>query len=253
MFIKEHSHPEPGSIPDLLGMFRCEVRFYREIAPEVGVRVPACYEASDRAAGFRLVLEDLSGWHEGGDPVTVARLLADLHQRWDGVAERRWPWLNRAGRAAEVIGDLYDRVWARIALRSDLTPPVMRFGSWLVGRVATFEREESSAPRRTLIHGDASLCNIRTSSDREIALLDWEDVRSAAGEVDLAWLLVSSVEPEQWEGVIEAYAPDYEAFITALPSAGAQGLLTLAGTEEDSASAAAWIRRLEAAARVVLA
>ena len=36
-------------------------------------------------------------------------------------------------------------------------------------------------------------------------LLDWEDVSAAPAALDLAWLLVSSVDPEKWDDVIAAY------------------------------------------------
>ena len=135
----------------------------------------------------------------------------------------------------------------RRSLRNaDITPAVERFVSSIVGRVATLERAEGEAPRRTLIQGDASLRNTRTSADGEIAFVDWEDVRAANGAVDLAWLLVSSVDPEQWEGVIEAYAPKGDDFVAALPGAGAQGVLSLSDCEEGSEEAFAWVRRLEA-------
>jgi hypothetical protein len=63
---KRREPPDPGSIPDVLDMFRCEVRFYQEIAPVVGVRVPACYRAEATEDGTLLELEDLSSWHPGG-------------------------------------------------------------------------------------------------------------------------------------------------------------------------------------------
>jgi hypothetical protein len=82
--VKRRSWPEPGSIPDVLDMFRCEVRFYREIAPVVGVRVPACYQAEETAEGTLLVLEDLSAWQPGADPAVAARVLYGLHRRLGG-------------------------------------------------------------------------------------------------------------------------------------------------------------------------
>lgn len=110
-FIKERVRPDPGSIPALLGMFERELRFYREVAPKVGVRVPGCYQAEETESGCRLVLEDLSRWSEGADPVQVAALLAGLHRRWERRAERQWPWLKRfAAGAAGAIGRLYDDV-----------------------------------------------------------------------------------------------------------------------------------------------
>ena len=81
-YVKRRARPAPGSIPAVLDMFRAEVRFYREIAPVAGVRVPACYQASETSDGTVLVLEDLSAWPEGADPVAAAGVLAGLHARW---------------------------------------------------------------------------------------------------------------------------------------------------------------------------
>ena len=126
-------------------MFEHELRFYREVAPEVGARVPACYEAVETGRGFRLVLEDLSSWVEGGDPVNVAAVLKDMHARWAGVAERRWPWLNRDGRGASAIGNLYNRVWSGMQGRPDLTPAVRDLGGRFVGQVTALELGEARA------------------------------------------------------------------------------------------------------------
>ena len=60
MFTKERTKPAPGSIPALLGIFEREVRFYRELATEIGLRVPTCYEATETDDGYRLGLEDLN-------------------------------------------------------------------------------------------------------------------------------------------------------------------------------------------------
>ena len=57
-YAKQRSRPAPGSIPEILDIFRAEVRFYREIAPVIGVRVPACYQVEDSPDGTLLVLEE---------------------------------------------------------------------------------------------------------------------------------------------------------------------------------------------------
>ncbi|GAA2760701.1 hypothetical protein [Actinopolymorpha rutila] len=90
-FVKRRARATPGSIPDVLRMFTNEVRFYREIAPVVGVRVPVCLEAEVQADGGAtlLVLENLSGWTPGADPTAAARALAGMHEHWQGVAHRR--------------------------------------------------------------------------------------------------------------------------------------------------------------------
>lgn len=229
-------------------MFENELRFYREIAPEVGIRVPECYEATRTDDGFRLVLEDLSGWQEGGDPAELARVLAQLHRQWEAKAEQRWPWLRRAGKAADAIGELYDRCWAGILKRQDVTPVVRDLGQRFVAKVAEIERDEPDIGRRTLIQGDASLRNARTSPDGVVAFLDWEDVRSSGGSIDLTWLLVSSVDPGPWDVVIEAYAPDEAEFRAALPHAAIQGIFGLVDCDPGSPTAAAWSSRIEAVA-----
>ena len=240
---------EPGSIAALLGMFERELRFYREVAPKVGVRVPACYQAEETESGYRLVLEDLSTWREGADPVRVAALLADLHRRWEHRAEDQWPWLKRSTGAAEAIGRLYDGVWASLRERPDITSAVSDAGGRYVGRVAQLERDEVAFGRLTIIHGDVSSRNIRSSARGEVVLVDWEDVRLAGGAIDLTWYLVSSVEPPLWDAVLDAYGPDEAEIECALPHALTQAILTFSNYEPGSPPAMAWIERLEEAAR----
>jgi hypothetical protein len=232
-------------------MFERELRFYREIAPVVGVRVPACSEATETEAGFSLVLEDLSSWSVGADPVEVARVLADLHRRWEGTAQSRWPWLERSDRATPAIGELYDRLWPSIVERPDATATLVALGNRYVGQVAEIERGERTVPGRTLIHGDASLGNVRTSPDGVIAFMDWEDVRLASGATDLARLLVSSVAPGLWTDVLDAYEPDESALQAALPGAATQGILSLGDQEPGTAQSLGWIARLEALSELI--
>lgn len=239
---------EPGSIPYALGMFGAEVRFYREIAPVIGVRVPRCYAAEDGPEGTRLVLEDLSSWRLGADPVAMAGVLADMHERWTGLALERWPWLRQPGAASELVGQHYDRTWAHASTRADLPPDVRELGDRLRGRVPEIERLAGTAGPRTLVHGDASERNVRTSVDGEIALLDWEDVGAAPGVTDLAGLLLSAVPVERWDDVIEAYGPA-EGLLDALPAAASQALLSFADTTPDSYEATGGLDRLSEAAR----
>lgn len=234
-------------------MFRSEVRFYREIAPVIGVRVPACYRTEDTGEGTVLILEDLSSWQPGADPVAAARLLSGMHRRWAGQAHCRWPWLRPVGAAAGLVEELFARTWPGLAGRGDLTPAVRALGERLVGNVAGSERAIGTAGPLTLVHGDASTRNMRTGPGGELVLLDWEDVSAAPGVLDLAWLLVSSVEPAQWDAVIAAYGPA-GGLTDVLPAMAVQGLLSMSDTAAGSAAAAGWAGRLAtAAARITRA
>lgn len=251
MFVKERSPARRGSIPDLLDSFEHELRFYEEIAPVVGIRVPAVQEVTRRDGHSRLVLEKLPQ-HESADPVAVATVLRDMHDRWRSAAEGRWPWLRRAGdrpdAAAVVTGELYDRVWTSVRERFDVTSTARSVGDSLVGRVTDLELAEARVEGRTLIHGDASLRNTAVDAAGGIVFFDWEDVRTAAAEVDLAWLLISSVAPEYWIEVIAAYAPDRQRLADAVPTHVGQALLSMADTEDGSTDAEGWVARIEAAA-----
>jgi Phosphotransferase enzyme family len=246
-YVKRRDRAVPGSIPDVLGMFEAEIRFYREIAPIAGVRVPACYQAEQTADGTLLVLEDLSAWSPGADPAVAARLIAGMHRRWEGQAARRWPWLRPVGAGAELVDRLFGRTWTRLSVRPDVPPSLVAFGESVSGRVADAERAVAAAGPPTLVHGDASALNMRTGPSGEVALLDWEDVSAAPGVLDLAWLLTSSVEPGGWEEVIAAYGPVPDRLARVLPAVMVQGLLSMSDTAEGSDEAIAWAGRLEAA------
>lgn len=247
VYVKRRGTPAPGTIAEALDIFRSELRFYREIAPVVGVRVPACFEAKDTSEGTVLVLEDLAAWEPGADPGAAAATLADLHRRWTGEALARWPWLRPIGAAADLVADLYNRVWPTVAIRADISPAVRSLGERLVGAVTASESAIAGAGPLTLVHGDAALRNMRTGPGGEVALLDWEDVSAAPGVLDLAWLLVSSVEPSRWDEVIAAYGPA-SRLSDVLPAVAVQGLLSLSDEPEGSPEALAWDARLRAAA-----
>lgn len=250
-FVKERSPAPRGSIPDLLDTFERELQFYEAIAPVVGVRVPAVYEVTRGEGHSRLVLERLPDTGPA-DPVTVATLLREMHDRWTSTAEARWPWLRRAGdrpdAAAALIGDLYDRTWASIRERSDVTSTVRRLGDSLLGRICGLELAEARSDQRTLVHGDASLRNTTVDAAGGVVFFDWEDVRIAAGEVDLVWLLTSSVDPERWDEVIAAYRPDVRRLADAVPAHVGQAILSMADTEAASPAAAGWLARIQTAA-----
>jgi hypothetical protein len=248
VYVKRRDRPVRGSITEALDSFQAEVRFYREIAPVIGIRVPACYAAQVTDEGTALVLEDLGGWQLGADPMTAARVLSGMHRGWVGQAHVRWPWLRPVGLAVELVEELFARVWPDLEARAELTAAVRVLGERLVGNVARAERAINTAGPLTLVHGDASLLNMRTGPGGQVVLLDWEDVSAAPGVLDLGWLLVSSVDPVQWDEVIASYGPA-TGLARVLPAAAVQGLLSLSDTPAGSAAAVGWIQRLEATAR----
>ncbi len=249
-FVKRRKPATPGSIPAVLGMFHAEVRFYREIAPVAGVRVPSCYRAEDDDSGTLLELEDLSAWSPGADPAAAARLLGGMHRRWAGEAPERWPWLRPLGAGADLVEQLFARTWPDLARRGDFPPETAAFGGRMAepGQVTAAERAIAGAGPLTLVHGDAQARNMRTSPNGEIALLDWEDVSAAPGILDLAWLLTASVAPDQWDETVAAYGPASH-LDRVLPAVMVQGLFLLSDTPPGSPEAQAQSSRLTEALR----
>ncbi|MBA3783715.1 MAG: aminoglycoside phosphotransferase family protein [Nocardioides sp.] len=246
-FTKRRVPAQPGSIPDQLQMFVREVRFYREIAPTVGVRVPACGRAEEQDGSTLLELEDLSSWRLGADPVDAAQTLAQLHLRWEGTALGEWPWLPKVD-VSHLVERLYAQAWPSVCRRFELTPRLREMGDGLVGQVSAAEQRAEASGPHTLVHGDPAARNIRTSPTGEVALLDWEDLGAGPGVCDLAWFLVSSVRPADWNRTIAAYG-GAEGLAEALPAAMVQGVLSIPLDEEKSSAARQRIERLDEGAR----
>jgi hypothetical protein len=142
-FTKRREAAEPGSIPDVLQMFTREVRFYREVAPYVGLRTPACYLAEEQDGATHLELEDLSSRRLGAEPDVAARTLRDLHARWEGSAVERWPWLPRPD-VSHLVEALYDDAWASARRRRRSRT---RSATWVTRSSAAWPRW-SNVPRR---------------------------------------------------------------------------------------------------------
>jgi aminoglycoside phosphotransferase (APT) family kinase protein len=157
---------------------------------------------------------------------------------------------RRPGPAVDLVAALFDRTWPLIVDRAELGTPARALGERLVGRVAVAESAARAAGPLVLTHGDASMQNMRTGPTSEIALLDWEDVGVAPGVTDLAWLLVSSIEPDRWDEVIAAYGHAGQ-LAAALPAIAAQGFLSMSDTAPGSTDSEMWGTRLgSAAARI---
>ncbi|HET6986451.1 MAG TPA: phosphotransferase, partial [Kribbella sp.] len=152
----------------------------------------------------------------------------------------------------DLVAGLFDRTWPELAARSDLSAPVRAVGERLVGNVMNAERDIARAGERTLAHGDASAQNLRTGPNGEVAFLDWEDVSAAPGMLDLAWWLVSSVEPARWSEAVDAYGTS-QGLVEVMPSTMVQGYLSMWDFPDGSEDAAAWNARLEAASALLAA
>jgi hypothetical protein len=188
--------------------YRNEVGFYRDIAPTVDVRAPACsYSAiSDDATVFTLLLEDLAPARVGVqvDGCTVPQALAavrnvaGLHApRWNDPSLAEYGFLRRidaegAAFTAAILGDAMANFIARFDDR--LSPDdvsVLRevaevTETWLTTRIEPF----------AVIHGDYRLDNLMFHPDGTVAAVDWQTASVGPPLRDVAYLLGTSLDTD---------------------------------------------------------
>lgn len=194
---------------------RSEVGFYTELAPTLGVRVPACWYAdiSEDATRFTLLLEDLSPRAAGrqtdgctvGQAVGAVRNLARLHaSRWNDETLRDVGFLvpltrQRATFLADLVKVATRRFIARYAGHlSDSDKTTLRevaeaLLDWQVGRPEPF----------SVIHGDYRLDNLMFHpAGGEVVAVDWQTTTVALPARDLAYFIGTSL-PTQQRRVME--------------------------------------------------
>jgi aminoglycoside/choline kinase family phosphotransferase len=202
---------EPGNrmIGQMMRLWEREHRFYAELAPRVGVRVPAVFaNLGDAESGsYALVLEDLAGM-TANDQVsgasieqatTVVDQLAALHSAWwdsPELADLHWmpdlhdPMIN----SVTVLFDagwpaFRDRYWGRLPER------VFGWAERFVTTVPEWLEGYADEPM-TVIHGDARLDNMFFGDDGSLALVDWQMAMRAPGNSDLVYFVATNLTPE---------------------------------------------------------
>ena len=190
------------------GIYDREVRFYEELAAQVGIGTPRCYfVARGGGGGFVLLLEDLAP-SEGGDQIagapldrheSVLRSMAALHARWwnDAALEQR-EWLYEpvdVARARQVYREAatwFCETWA------PPYPHLLRVARGIVQML-----DDVSPPARTrpftLVHGDFRLDNVLFpgAAGGRFGLVDWQTVSLGSPSVDVGGWLILSLTVEQ--------------------------------------------------------
>ena len=189
-----------------------EVKFYEQIAPTVGIRLPKCYHGAwDEASGdFVLVLEDASP-AEPGDQIrgcTIAQAeaalieLARLHApRWGDPTLNDVDWLTRRDQASvEMITLLYRHYWPEFLERyGDSLTTSQRLLAASLGDALPSWLVQGSLPA-TVTHGDYRLDNILFPGVRGgdgVITVDWQTPGHGQGVADAAYFLGAGLLPDQ--------------------------------------------------------
>jgi fructosamine-3-kinase len=209
--------------------FANEIRFYRDVARLLAVRIPQLYfaDVDDATGEALLVLEDVEGlvpidWQSG---VTTAHVklalasLAQLHANWWGRTDglEGLPHLDDPD-FWDKIGEAYDRGWqtSRDYFQEAYGQSFVAIGDALVGRVA-----ETLAPLgapATLLHGDAHFENLpvmKEEDDNRILFFDWAAARRGLASFDVAVFAVQSFPIEKRRQAEEALVAAHAAAVKA--------------------------------------
>jgi hypothetical protein len=201
---------DPGARDMMAGAYRGELRFYRDIAPTVAIRVPAVHHAafSETNGEFTLLMEDLAP-REQGDQIAgcSSDQARDAVVNLAGLHGPRWcdpSLLDLEGLAlngpddAKMLADLYgpatelfleglgELVSAEDAGVLRRCPEVVE--QWALGRSERFG----------LVHGDYRLDNLMFPPDAGpgVVAVDWQTLSLALPARDLAYFLATSLDSD---------------------------------------------------------
>lgn len=204
--------------------FGREIRFYREIAPRLSLRLPRVWFADSRADGSALVMEDLTALdavdqlhgmrHE--QVVATVRAAARLHAAyWNDTALAAPHWMPEHD---HFFDDGFAEHWPRFVETYELRigHAALRLGERVRERKAWLEERIAARPA-TVVHGDLRADNLlftKDAPDAEPVILDWQLANRTLAAIDVARVMGGSEPAAERSGhQIEVCAAWHEALV----------------------------------------
>ena len=194
--------PTSRATAAMLGLYAKEVRFYRDLAPQLPIRTPRTFAAdmAEDGTSFVLLFEDLGPARGGNqlagctieDARAVIRQAAALHApSWHNPAILDLAWLQPDPAAAAQVKALYPRAQAvfRARYRDALEPEFMALCEALAEHTAATDR---TTEKVSLVHGDFRLDNVLfdiKGGTEGVAVLDWQTLTIGNGLTDIGYFL----------------------------------------------------------------
>jgi Phosphotransferase enzyme family len=223
MIAKLPAVSEARGAMELLGGYRRELTFYRDIAGHAPIETPEVYAARmvDGTADFVLLLEDLADWdnadHLAGLSMdrgrTCIEALAGLHA-WSNanpVAREAFPSLDTPI-ARDLLVPAFGPGW-QVYLDKSLVP----VPTAVVDFAARFAESAGEAlhaltERSMLLHGDIRADNLFFDGDR-MKVVDFQFASIGAGAADIAYLVSQGLPTEVRRGHDETLVREYLAHL----------------------------------------
>lgn len=194
---------------DELHAFEREIRFYREVANRVPIRLARVYFSLVEPPDYALVMEDLSfctpgdqvrGMHTD-QVIAATRVLAHIQAAfWDNQGTASLSWMPRTN----AIGQWYRKNWSSfVEYATDrISPEAMAVGERVGGTLEWLEAEMRLAPP-TIVHGDLRADNLLfgpPDTEDAVFIVDWQIATRSMGAFDVARLLGGSEPPAERRG-----------------------------------------------------
>jgi Phosphotransferase enzyme family len=193
-----------------VGMGVAEARFYRDLAPEIPVRIPGVWFADTEGDGYVMVLEDLVAGgcrfpHPKDDDIAwrardIVEQMAALHARfWESPrfgGDGDLAWLAPKGTGSAGGGATFVKM-AVDAVGDRLPAEFHRLADIYISRNDDIVGLWNSGPR-TLVHGDPHLGNlfVDTVCGDTTGFLDWAMIGRSPGLRDVAYVMCNSIPAE---------------------------------------------------------
>ncbi|VEG43583.1 protein of uncharacterised function (DUF227) [Mycolicibacterium flavescens] len=203
---------------ELLGGYRRELSFYRDVAARAPMDTPRVYTAriADDGVDFVLLLEDLSEWdnadHLAGLSMdrarTCIRQLAGLHA-WSGepAVLEQFPSIDTPI-ARDLLLPAFGPGWEvyRAHTSVNVSPAVAAFAEHFAERAVA--ALPALAERDMLLHGDIRADNLFFSGDA-MKVVDFQFAARGAGAADVAYLVTQGLPTAVREGHDEVLLREY--------------------------------------------
>lgn len=200
---------DPGGreICRLFKFYEREIRFYRELAQRVPVRVPKCYVSvmDTDADDYLLLLEDLDTLFAGDDArgcsaveaERAIRSIAHLHADWWASPDLdRVDWVPFSNAPVHQLAEPMYQQTAEpfLAMCGDHLSPKMRDITERMRTHVVDLLNEFTRPPITIAHGDLRLDNLFFGAEG-VAMIDWQIAFRGRGAFDVAYFLGGCLDP----------------------------------------------------------
>jgi hypothetical protein len=187
-----------------------EIRVYRDVAPDVPLRMPRCYYSDMclESSEFVLLIEDMAPARIGDqiagctaeEAAAIVPQLAEFHARfWETPLLERVGWMPYYNDPCHQHASAsYRQAWPPFeAFVGDRLPAPVRDACARLGDQIVPLMDRLSEPPTTVMHGDFRLDNLvfPNGGGEGVGVLDWQITSRGRGAFDLAYFLATSAPP----------------------------------------------------------